>query len=581
MKFSKIYRYLKPFWKKEILVLFLSGLVAALQLVNPYLAKLVIEKAYGNKDLRLFVGLVALGGIIFLINISINSFSLYLTRSIYLRLKFALNLKIFRKLHTLPYRLFQDTTVGENLYKISYDIEEFSRFVSDFLPKMTSLIVKSLIIVTVIFYLNKPLALFILPFTPLFYIFSFYFSRRLKRAYKNFTDNCELIYRKTQEIFSNMRLVRAFGKERKEVRGHVKKLARNFRMDLHVLRLEMTNVFVNNLINRIASGIVIIYGGFQMIKGEITLGSLTAIALFLTQLSGIQDLFVNLHQEASQGSVSCERLERILDLESEAPREDKNLKEAVFTRGDIEFKNVKFGYLDKPVFDRLNFFVPGGRHIALVGSLGSGKTTISNLILRLCRPLDGEVLIDGYEVNSLRPEPFYRQVGIVLQESIIWNDTVENNIRYSMEEADFRDVAEVSRVACVDSFVEGLPRGYATVVGENAYRISEGQKQLIAVARAAIKKPRILILDEALSSVDTRIEGMVIDNLKEWLAESTIIVISHRVSAIEKMDLVYFLQGYSKISFGLHKELLRENTYYQNYLACSLKEEIARLEVSC
>ena len=211
----------------------------------------------------------------------------------------------------------------------------------------------------------------------------------------------------------------------------------------------------------------------------------------------------------------------------------------------------------------------------MVGPSGCGKTTISNLILRLYNPSDGQILIDACEVSNVEAKSFFAQIAAVLQEPYLWNDTVENNIRYGKEDSDIKEIKDAARVACIDDFINGLPRQYNTIIGENACKISEGQKQRIAIARAVIKGPKILILDEALSSVDAQIEGKIIDNIRAFLPQSTLVVISHRLSTIKKMDLVYFLIGAKKIEVGTSEALLNMDIGYRNYLAHQLEEEKA------
>jgi ATP-binding cassette subfamily B protein len=254
--------------------------------------------------------------------------------------------------------------------------------------------------------------------------------------------------------------------------------------------------------------------------------------------------------------------------------EAKFAKKFVFSSGEVEFKNVIFGYKpEEKVLEGLTFSITGGSCVGLVGYSGCGKTTISNLILRLYSTLSGKIFIDGCDVSNIESKSFYEQIGAVLQEPYLWNDTIEYNIKYGREDVTDAQVREVAKIACIDNFIDGLKNGYRTIIGENACKISEGQKQRIAIARAIIKRPKILILDEALSSVDAMIEEKIIDNLRNYLAGSTVVVISHRLSTIRKMDLVYFLTDPGNIDIGTHESLLRRSVRYRDYLAHQLQEE--------
>lgn len=564
MKYAKFYHYLLPFWKRELAILFLGFISMALGLVNPYLAKLIIDRAYGDKDLKLFILLFAIGGIVFVLSGLFNSLSNYLNRYIKLRLSFDLNRKIFRKLQNLPYGFFQDSSTGEHLYKISYDTEQASRFIADILPQAIALIPKSIFILFILFYMNLKIALLALALTPFLYVAPYYFNRRLKKVFKVWIENSQGIFKKLQEVLSHIQLVKAFGRERQEISGYVRSLVRNIRFNLGNTRLEVTGLFTNSLANRVILGLILLYGGYQVITGGLTFGSLSAIVIYLSQLSATQSSLAQFFQQITEGMISYERIERILNTPSVAIEEDEAV-ETTIAKGDIEFRNVSFGYNKQLILDNLSFIVEGGSFVGLVGPSGCGKTTIINLILRLYSPLGGEILIDGRAINKIKSKGLYEQIGVVLQEPYLWNDSIKNNILYAKEEASFAQVQEAARIACIDDFIKELKDGYDTVIGENACKISEGQKQRIAIARAVIKRPKILILDEALSSVDSQKETLIINNLRAFLKGTTIIIISHRISAIVKMDRVYFLDSPGKMEI-LTQYDFKNHTVYQKYL---------------
>ncbi len=537
----------------------------ALGLVNPYLAKLIIDRAYVNKDFKLFIILFATGGFIFVLSGLFNSLSNYLNRYVKLRLSFDLNRKIFRKLQNLPYGFFQDSSTGEHLYKISYDTEQASRFIADILPQAIALIPKSIFILFILFYMNLKIALLALALTPFLYVVPYYFNRRLKKVFKVWVENSQGIFKRLQEVLSHIYLVKASGREKQETSGYVRSLVRNIRFNLRNTRIEVAGLFANSLANRIILGLILFYGGYQVITGQLTFGSLSAIVIYLSQLSATQSSLAQFFQQITEGMISCGRIETLLNIPP-VSIEENEAREATIAKGSIEFRNVSFGYNKRLVLANLSFTVEGGSFVGLVGPSGCGKTTIINLILRLYSPLGGEILIDGRAINKIKSKGLYEQIGVVLQEPYLWNDSIKNNILYAEEGASFAQVQEAARIACIDDFIKELKDGYDTVIGENACKISEGQKQRIAIARAVIKRPKILILDEALSSVDSRKEAQVINNLRTSLKGTTIIIISHRISAIEKMDRVYFLDSPGKMEI-LTQYDFKNHTVYQKYLA--------------
>ena len=525
----------------------LSAAGVGISLINPYLTKLIIDKAYGNKDARLFVILIAIGGIVFVSSGIVTGLGSYINRYIRLRVNFDLDRGVFKKLQNLPYSFFQDNSTGKNLFKASYDIEQASRFISDTLPQGISLIPRSIFIFVIVFYLDWKMAALALALTPFLYAAPYYFINRLKKVFKKWIENYQGLFTRVQEVLSRMQLVKAFGKENEERKTHTKYLVKNIRYSLKNSRIETVSLFANSLVNKAVLGLIIFYGGWQVIKGRMTLGGLSAIAIYLNQLTGLQDSFAQYFQQISMGRISCERLNSILDADPYLG-ENESAEEAVFSGGRIEFRNVTFGYAnDKDVVKDLSFCIEGCSRAALSGPSGSGKTTIINLILRLYGLKKGDILIDGYDIKNIRSKSLYEQIGVVLQEPYLWNDTIENNIRYAKSTASAEEVTESARIACIDDFIDALPGKYNTIIGENACKISEGQKQRIAIARAIIKKPGILILDEALSSVEPEIEERIINNIKDAFKESTIIIISHRPSAIKKMDVVYHISAPDKI----------------------------------
>ncbi|OGW83549.1 MAG: hypothetical protein A2987_04060 [Omnitrophica bacterium RIFCSPLOWO2_01_FULL_45_10] len=567
MKYIKFYRYLLPFWKRELFILFLSGIGIVSSLINPYLAKLIIDKAYINRDLPLFIILIIIGGIITVLHSIINGLNTYLNHYIKLRSNFDLNRDVFNKLRDLPYDFFQSSSTGQNLFKINHDIAQAMSFIADSLPQAVYLIPKALFIFVIILYLDWKMALMALAFIPVLYLVPYYFNERMRKSLKIWIENTEYVFDKTQEILSHMLLIKVFGKERHVIRRHINDLIKNIRFDCKDTKLRTAGSFANSLTNRILFGLIIFFGGYQVLINNMTLGTLSAIAIYLAQLSGLHDLSVDFIRQITMGAISCERLGAILDARYDL-NNDKQSKDIIFSKGEIRFTDITFGYKkEAKILDNLKFDIAGGSCVGITGPSGCGKTTLLSLIVRLYRPLYGEILIDGHNVNDVKSNSFYGQIGFVPQESYLWNDTLEHNIKFGKEDAAFYEVKNAAQIARIDNFIDSLPGGYNTIIGENACKISEGQKQRIAIARAVIKRPKILILDEAMSSLDSETEDKIIDNIKRGLADSTVIIVSHRLSAIEKMDRVYFLEGPSSVTIGTHAELIERSRGYRDLFA--------------
>jgi ATP-binding cassette subfamily B protein len=314
----------------------------------------------------------------------------------------------------------------------------------------------------------------------------------------------------------------------------------NIRIEITNARWESGASFINESASKIIIGLITFYGGYQVIKGRMTLGSLTAIMLYLHNLINLQYQFISFFETIMVGSVSCRRVSEILD---ERPQviEAKDAKNLIFSRAEIIFKNISFGYRpDQYILKNMSFQIAGTAHIALIGPSGCGKTTLLNLLVRLYDPCEGKILIDGCNIKDLKFSVLKGQIGFALQEPFLWNDTIESNIRYGRQNATQEEIFTIARLSGIDDFVKLWPQGYQTIIGEDACKISEGQKQKIAIARALIKKPKILILDEAMSSMDSASEEKIISNIKSVQKDLTLIIVSHRLSTVMSADLGYY-----------------------------------------
>jgi ATP-binding cassette subfamily B protein len=565
LRFSK---HLLPYWKKEVVILSLNGVGVLLGLVNPFLTKLVIDKAFGNRDLKAFIILALIGGAVFILNGLADGLKNYLDRQIKIKVNFDLNRKIFKHLEKLDLTYFQNKSTGEHLYRVSYDIDRVSDFITTTLPQMVATFPKLLLILVIVLRLNWQMAVFSLCLAPILYLPPYYFTRKMREIWQDLIKQSEGIFKRLNEFFSHIQLVKAFGTEATEVRDYLRKQIARIRMSMRNIRLEVVSGFAASAVNKVAIGLITFYGGYQVIKGQMTLGSLTAIMMYIGQLIGLQYSFAGFFQNIALGLVSCQRIEEILEEEPKIV-EAKDAKEVTFNKGRIGFKNISFGYRqDGPVLSGINFNIDGASRIALVGASGCGKTTILNLILRLYDPWFGEIIIDGYNIKDLKFASLKRQIVIALQEPFLLNDTVENNIAYGVDKAEERELIKIAKICGVDDFVSNLPNSYQTVIGENACKLSEGQKQKIAIARALIKKPKILILDEAMSSMDSRSEERIIENIRQIPEILTVIFVSHRLSTVMKADKVYFLDKPGQMLVARGQELIKNNrAFYELFAA--------------
>lgn len=563
--------YLYRYWKLEALVIALGLLSTPLALATPYLTKIIIDKAYGNRDLGLFFVLAVIAGAIFILSGVITSFSGYLSRRVNRNVQYDLTRDLFRHLQSLSLSFFNSRSTGEHIFRISQDADAVSRFICDTMPQMVTLLPRLLLLLGVVFFLNWKLALLTTMLVPIAYIQPYLFGKWLRETARKNTQRSQGVFKELQETFSHMHLIKAFGKTEESIEKFEKTFSEKMKYDLESAKLSSISGFSGSVLNKALGGVIALYGGYEVIRGTITLGSLTAVMIYLTQLIGLLKSIGTLYETTAVNSVNRHRVAEIFDIKP-IMREGEGALGRSIDRGRIEFKNVSFRYKkDISVLKDLSFSIEAGSRAALVGLSGCGKTTILSLILRLYEQENGLVTIDGMDTRKIKLASLRSGISLALQEPYLWNDTVANNILYGADgPAAPEDAMWAARLVEAHEFIMKLPNGYDSGIGEMGCKISEGQKQRIAMARALVKRPRILILDEALASLDSHTEDRIIKNIFSELKGSTVIVVSHRLSTVKNMERVYFLENGSDIKAGTHEELLARNSNYKEIFASQL-----------
>ncbi len=560
----KFLKLLLPYRKRQIIILILSGLSMLVGLINPYLSKLVVDKAILGRQLNTFIILGIIGVGVFILNGLINVMVSFLRRGMQLKVNFDLNKKVFTHIQSLPLDYFRNKSTGEHMFRINYDVESVVGFITSIPEELVNIFPQLFLILGIIFYLDWQMAVFSLVLAPILYLPVYYLTRRMRKVLEELLSTSQNIFKRLEEVFSHIYLVKAFRKEKTEVRSYLKALIKKIRIDLKNIRLEIISGFAGGSLHRIVIGLITLFGGYQVIRGRISAGTLTAIMLYLTKLVGLQNNIAFFMQRIAFGLVSCKRLDEILTERSFVQKvAGSKQRKIIFSQPRIEFKEVSFGYQpNEYILRKLGFNIEKGM-VSLVGSSGCGKTTVLNLILGLYKPWAGEIFIEGNNIKELDSSVISEQVGVALQEPFLWNDSIENNIGYGKEKASIREIIEVARLTGVDEFVRDLPFGYNTIIGEDACKISEGQKQKVAIARALLKKPKILILDEAMSSMDSLSEEKIITQIKT-LEIPTVIIVSHRLSTVMACDLVYFFKENNKLIIGRPQQLLEQDEAFYN-----------------
>ncbi|MDD5195677.1 MAG: ABC transporter ATP-binding protein [Candidatus Omnitrophica bacterium] len=563
------YRYLLPYKKLIALTLLLSGAMSLVGLLNPYLAKLLIDEAYAKHNLKLFIGLVALAGAIFVVRNITGALNSYFSEAISKKLNFDLSRDLFKSLQNLPLTFHSERSTGEYMYRVFSDTGSVCGFLLSSLNFIVTYPLTLGITLWISFHLNPKLTFLALALSPLSCLPPLLLTKWQKKITWMRIGKSQEINKKLQEYFSHIYLAKSLGKE-KQTTENFEAINRDLiEFDLKNSRLSKTFNFFLSFTEKLPSIVIFLYGGYQIVKGKATLGEITAITAYVSRPAGSLRAITAFYQSAAINKITQKRLAEILDLKPSIADTPDALDHKL--QGSVEFKDVRFWYREgKTILEGLNFMIPPASKAALVGASGRGKTTVLFLILRLYEQAQGSILFDGKDSRKIKIDSIKSQIAIALQQPFLLNDTIAYNILCGDENATLEEVRKAAELACAHEFIMNLPGGYDSVIGENACKLSEGQKQRIAIARALLKKPKILILDEAMSSLDSQTEDRIIDNIMEEFKNSTIIVVSHRLATVKKMDVIYHLNGSSQLEKGSHQELVKFSQKYRELFASQI-----------
>ncbi|MCM8787751.1 MAG: ABC transporter ATP-binding protein/permease [Candidatus Omnitrophica bacterium] len=548
-KVSKFLKIILPYYKSIILLLFLNIFSLLLSLVNPYLGKLAIDDAILKKDFKRFLYILILGGFLFCVGRLIDFLNNYIREIFKQKIKYKLNCKVFLHLHSLPFWIIKQKTSTQYLYMFENDTEYLANTIVSFFELIYIFFIFLSIVLILIFFDIK-IILFLLVISLIFYLVFSYWNNKLRKITENLIILAENIVGILEELLFNILLVKVFLKEKDSFRKYKKNLEKFMSIYKKQIFVLLSSSFLNEINTKIILGLFFLYGGYQVIKGNFSLGSFGAITAYLYKLFEAATEFFSWRQQNSLGIVSYRRLNQLL----EEPQVKEDLKDFEIEGKSICFEKINFGYQNVLVFKDLNFFVKA-KYIALAGPSGCGKTTLLHLLLKLYKPISGKIFIDGIDLEEISSSCLLKQVGIALQEPILWNATINENIRYAKEDATEKELKKVIYICGLS----GLDANYN--IGESAFKLSAGQRQKVAIARALIKNPKILILDEATSCLDLESQHFIISNIKKYYPQIGIIFVSHRTSLLKEAEVICYFQGPNKIIVDNFKNLFNYSEF--------------------
>jgi ATP-binding cassette subfamily B multidrug efflux pump len=558
----RLWGYLRRQHRALLMVVVLVTVATGFSLTIPYLIGLAIDRYIQVGDLP------GLGRVVLLMLGIAGCYALVVWWHTILMIRVSqrtvrdLRRDLFAKLQTLPLRFFDQRPHGELMSYLTNDVENISLVLAENVTTFMSslLIVVGMVIAMLI--INVPLALVSIIVLPLTAYFTRYIANHTRQGFREQQEALSVLSGQIEETMTGGRVIRAFGREQAAIED----------FDVKNERLRNAAIYAQtygglmgpggNLIYNVGFVLIAASGGWLALHGHATVGIIATFLTYTQQLRRPLNDLSNMFNAIQGALAGAERAFFILDerVELENAPDARPVKQA---KGAVVFDEVSFGYRpDVPILKQVSFDIKPGQTIALVGPTGAGKTTIVNLLSRFYDVDSGRILLDGNDLRGVDKHDLRRSLGIVLQDTFLFSETVTENIRYGRLNASDDDVIAAARLANADHFIRHLPHGYQEMLSERAENLSQGQRQLLAIARAILADPSILILDEATSSVDTRTEIQVQEAMRRLMKGRTSFVIAHRLSTIREADLILFIRNGEVVEQGTHDELLAQRKYY-------------------
>lgn len=560
--FKRFVSYYRPHWKLFALDLVAASVLSGVDLVFPMLSRDMINEYIPDKNVEMLLRLAVLIGALFVLRMGCTYFMNYWGHVMGARMEKAMRKDLFEHYLTLPYKFYDENKTGKLMSRLVNDlrdIAEMAHHVPEDAFISTLMLVGSLGLLMTI---NVPLTLILTAMVVVLLVYSYLMRNQMQTAFRQQRERTAVINAQIENSISGIRLCQSFVNESHEAQRfesvnqhHYESLQSAYKA---MGQFTAGTHFLADVMNL---GIMVI-GGLFAVKGWINLGDLVAYLLFTSFFMRPIKQVIGMIQQIQSGMTGFERFHEIMEI---TPNIQDPEKPVVFEdiAGDIAFENVSFHYdAEKPILKTLNLEIPRGKHIALVGPSGVGKSTIIQLIPRFYDVVGGRITLDGQDIRNLSLSQLRRSIGIVQQDVFIFHGTILENILYGCPEATMDQVVSAAKQAYIHDFIEGLPEGYQTLVGERGVKLSGGQKQRLSIARVFLKNPPIVILDEATSSLDNASERYVQQALEALSVGKTTITVAHRLTTVMHADQILVLQGSEVVEKGTHDQLLAVEGLY-------------------
>lgn len=566
--------FVRPYWKHILLTLLALVFLTALKLSVPLIMRQVIDQGLADSNIQLIITAAIILVSIGLVSAALIYWQRYLTEIIAAKVGYDLRNRLYNHIQHLPFSFHDHAQTGQLISRTIEDVRSIERFTGNGIVELIHLFLLFIGIVTLLYIANPRLAtIALLPMIPLVLITS-NFGRRIGDYFIAVDNSLGELSSRLQENVLGVQVVRAFAREPYEIKRF--NLANRILYNTRITVIgEWSKIMPTSHLLVILSTILILwFGGQLVLAGEMTLGDLVAFNSYLIMLAEPARQLTWLVNMAGEAVAGVKRTFEILDLEPEikSPAESVPLPELT---GRVEFRDVALAYQGESshALCEIDLTVEPNQVIALIGPTGSGKTSLVNLIPRFYDVVQGTVLVDGNDIRAVDLVSLRRQIGIVLQTSLLFSTSIRENIAYGRPQASDDEIYEAAKAAQAHDFILSFPSGYDTIVGERGITLSGGQRQRVAIARALLMDPRILILDDSTSSVDTSTEHLIQKALARLMEGRTTFVIAHRLSTVKRADLILVMEDGQILERGTHLDLLAQGGLYREIYDLQLRDQ--------